>query len=92
MLTTQELTDARERLCQAKALVTGVRDLFFSGDDVSGAQLLNEVVLPQRSDLRETMRTFWKSPADGLIHGRYCDQAGRRRRCALGSSLSSWRL
>jgi hypothetical protein len=44
MLTTQELTDARERLCQAKALVTGVRDLFFSGGDVSGARLLNEVV------------------------------------------------
>jgi hypothetical protein len=45
MLTTQELTDARERLCQAKALVTGVRDLFFSGGDVSGARLLKRQAL-----------------------------------------------
>jgi hypothetical protein len=43
-LSQAELTDAREKLSQAKALVTGVRDLFFSGGDVAGARLLNEVV------------------------------------------------
>jgi hypothetical protein len=43
MITAAELTDAREKLCQAKALVAGVRDLFFSGGDISGARLLNEV-------------------------------------------------
>ena len=43
MLTPAELTDARERLRQAKALVTGVRDMFLSGGDTSGARLLNEV-------------------------------------------------
>jgi hypothetical protein len=44
MLTTQELTDAREKLCQAKALVGGVRDLFLGDGDASGARLLNEVI------------------------------------------------
>jgi hypothetical protein len=44
MLTTVELTDARERLRQAKAHVAGVRDLFLSGGDTSGGRLLNEVV------------------------------------------------
>ena len=43
MLTLPELTDARERLRQAKALVAGVRDMFFGAGDVSGARLLNEV-------------------------------------------------
>jgi len=40
MLTTVELTDARERLRQANALVAGVRDMFFGAGDTSGARLL----------------------------------------------------
>jgi hypothetical protein len=44
MLTIAELTDAREKLAEAKALVSSVRDAFLGGGDISGARLLNEVI------------------------------------------------
>jgi hypothetical protein len=44
MLTLSELTDAREKLCQAQALVSEVKGTYFAAGDTSGARLLNEVV------------------------------------------------
>ena len=44
MLTTQELTEARDTLSAAKALIEAVKATFFASGDVSGARLLNEVI------------------------------------------------
>ena len=44
MLTIAELASAREKLSQAQALVSSVKDAFFAAGDTSGARLLNEVI------------------------------------------------
>ena len=43
MLTIPEMTDARDKLAEAKSLVSSVRDAFFGAGDTAGARLLNEV-------------------------------------------------
>jgi hypothetical protein len=43
MLTTAELTDAREKLHQANLLTEAVRGVFLGGAYIEGARLLNEV-------------------------------------------------
>ena len=44
MLTQAELTDARETLSAAKALIASVRGLLLSGGDVNAARLLNDAL------------------------------------------------
>jgi hypothetical protein len=43
MPTQAELTDARQKLAEARALVASVRDALLGAGDVPGARLLNEV-------------------------------------------------
>ena len=44
MLTIPEMTDAREKLSAASALVDAVRVLYLSTGSIDGARLLNDVV------------------------------------------------
>ena len=44
MLTQAELTDARDTLSAAKALIASVRSLLLSGGEVASARLLNDAL------------------------------------------------
>jgi len=43
MLTTQEMTDAREKLNQAKTLIEAVRGVYIASGYIEGARMLNEI-------------------------------------------------
>jgi hypothetical protein len=52
-MTPDELTELRNRLKQAEALVAGVRDAYASDRRTAGARLLNEVTLALLDEIAE---------------------------------------